>query len=135
MRGGRFSGRHLPDPVQRILELQEKRGRAVLPDVDIPWRDVWFGSAVTSGLFCLGKWLIGFYLTRTNAGSAYGTAGALVLITLWVYYASFLLLFGAEFTRVFSRSVFASRRHATVGAKRVRITRQEIRDNPRRGRG
>ncbi len=86
---------------------------------------------MTSALFCLGKWLIGFYLSRTNAASAYGAAGALVLITLWVYYASFLLLFGAEFTRVFSRSVFGSRRHATVGAKRVRITRQEFRDNPR----
>ena len=103
----------------------------VLPDVDIPWRDVWFGAAVTSALFCLGKWLIGLYLSRTNAGSAYGAAGALVLITLWVYYASFLLLFGAEFTRVFSRTIFASHRHASAGAKRVRVTRKEIPDNPR----
>jgi membrane protein len=103
----------------------------VLPDVDIPWRDVWFGASVTSALFCLGKWLIGLYLARTNAGSAYGAAGALVLITLWVYYASFLLLFGAEFTRVFSRTIFASHRHASAGAKRVRMTRQEIRENPR----
>jgi membrane protein len=103
----------------------------VLPDVDIPWRDVWFGAGVTSAVFCLGKWLIGLYLSRTNAGSAYGAAGALVLITLWVYYASFLLLFGAEFTRVFSRMVFSSHRHASAGAKRVRVTRQEIPDSPR----
>jgi membrane protein len=75
-----------------------------LPDVKIRWRDVWLGAAVTALLFTLGKFLLGLYLGRESAGSAYGAAGALVIIMLWAYYSSQILFFGAEFTQVYARS-------------------------------
>jgi membrane protein len=70
-----------------------------LPDAHIGWREVWFGAAVTAGLFTLGKFLIGLYLGRTSTVSIYGAAGSLALILLWVYYSSLIFLFGAEITR------------------------------------
>jgi membrane protein len=75
-----------------------------LPDVKIEWRDVWIGAAATALLFNLGKYLLGFYLGREALVSAYGMAGAGILILLWVYYASLILLFGAEFTQVYARA-------------------------------
>src|SRR5439155_18882675 len=59
----------------------------VLPDVKIAWSDVWVGAAVTAVLFTLGKFLIGLYLGKTSAASAYGAAGSLVVVLLWVYYS------------------------------------------------
>ena len=74
----------------------------MLPDVKIAWRDVWAGAALTSVLFAIGKELIGIYLGRSLLASAYGAAGSLVVLLLWVYFASILLLAGAEFTQVFA---------------------------------
>ena len=74
----------------------------MLPDVKIAWRDVWVGGAVTSLLFTLGKFLLGWYLGRSTTISAYGAAGSLVLILLWVYYSAQILFFGAEVTKVFA---------------------------------
>src|SRR5439155_17792246 len=73
-----------------------------LPDVTIQWRDVWIGAVMTAVLFGLGKWLLGFYLGSGAAASAYGAAGSLVTLLLWVYYSSQILLFGAEFTQVYA---------------------------------
>ena len=75
----------------------------VLPDVYVAWRDVWLGAALTSLLFTLGKVVIGLYLGRATIGSAYGAAGSLVVILLWVYYSAQILFFGAEFTKVWTR--------------------------------
>jgi membrane protein len=75
----------------------------LLPDVSLAWRDVWLGAALTSLLFTLGKVVIGLYLGRTTIGSAYGAAGSLVVILLWVYYSAQILFFGAEFTKVWAR--------------------------------
>jgi membrane protein len=75
----------------------------LLPDVYVAWRDVWLGAALTSLLFTVGKGLIGLYLGRTGLGSAYGAAGSLVVILLWVYYSAQILFFGAEFTKVWTR--------------------------------
>jgi membrane protein len=75
----------------------------VLPDAKIKWADVWIGAAITSLLFVIGKFLLGLYLGQEGAASAYGAAGALVLVLLWVYYSSLILLFGAEFTQVYAR--------------------------------
>jgi len=75
----------------------------VLPDVKIAWRDVWVGATLTSVLFGIGKELIGSYLARSLLASAYGAAGSLVVLLLWVYFDSILLLAGAEFTQVFAR--------------------------------
>ena len=74
-----------------------------LPDVYVAWRDVILGAALTSLLFTLGKVVIGFYLGRASIGSAYGAAGSLVIILLWVYYSAQILFFGAEFTKVWAR--------------------------------
>jgi membrane protein len=76
-----------------------------LPDVRIQWRDVWIGAILTAILFGLGKWLLGFYLGSGAAGSAYGAAGSLITLLLWVYYSSQILLFGAEFTQVYAAEV------------------------------
>ncbi len=74
----------------------------VLPDAEISWRDVLVGAAVTSLLFTVGKLLIGLYLGHSGTTSTYGTAGALVVILLWVYYSAQILFFGAEFTQIYS---------------------------------
>ena len=75
----------------------------ILPDAPVAWRDVWFGAIATSVLFTLGKHVIGVYLGRAGIGSAYGAAGSLVVLTMWVYYASMIVLFGAELTRLRSQ--------------------------------
>jgi membrane protein len=72
----------------------------VLPDAPVTWRDVWFGAVLTSVLFTLGKFALGIYLGHAGLGSAYGAAGSVVVMTAWVYYASMILLFGAELTYV-----------------------------------
>jgi membrane protein len=74
----------------------------LVPDTEIAWHDVAIGAAMTSLLFALGKLLIGLYLGRASVGSAYGAAGSLVVVIVWVYYSSQILLLGAEFTRVFA---------------------------------
>jgi membrane protein len=75
-----------------------------LPDVKITWRDVWPGALLTSILFVIAKFLLGLYLGKSDPGSTYGAAGSIILIMLWVSYAGVILLFGAEFTRVYIRS-------------------------------
>lgn len=72
----------------------------VLPDVQIAWRDVARGALITGVLFVLGQFLVSMYLTRAAPASTYGAAGALVVILLWVYASSLLVLFGAAYTRV-----------------------------------
>jgi membrane protein len=71
----------------------------VLPDARVAWRDVWVGATVTALLFVVGKFLIGFYLGRSNPGQAFGAAGSLAVLFVWVYYSSMIVLFGAEFTQ------------------------------------
>jgi membrane protein len=73
-----------------------------LPDAEIAWRDVWFGAAVTAVLFTIGKFLIGMYLGRAGVGSAYGAAGSLAVLLVWLYYASQIFLFGAELTKAYA---------------------------------
>jgi membrane protein len=75
----------------------------VLPDAQIEWRNVWTGAVVTALLFELGKFGLSFYLGRESTASGFGAAGSVVLLLLWVYYASCILLFGAEFTQVYAR--------------------------------
>lgn len=74
----------------------------LLPDAKIAWKDVWLGAAVTSILFTLGEFLIGFYLGRINLGVAFGTASSIILILVWVYYSMQIILFGAKFTHVYA---------------------------------
>jgi membrane protein len=74
----------------------------VIPRVPIAWRDVWVGAAVTSALFAAGKWLIGLYIGKSGVTSAFGAAGSLVVLMLWVYYSAQIFLLGAEFTRLYA---------------------------------
>ena len=76
----------------------------VLPDAPVAWRDVWVGAATTSVLFTIGKSVIGLYLGRASIGSAYGAAGSVVVLVVWVYYAALILFFGAELVAVRSRA-------------------------------
>lgn len=71
----------------------------VLPDVVLRWKDVLVGAVVTAVLFTIGRSLIAIYLAYTATASTYGAAGSVVMILLWVYYSSLILLFGAAFTR------------------------------------
>lgn len=73
-----------------------------LPDAKISWRDVWIGAFITSLLFSLGKTAIGIYLGNSAVASAFGAAGSLVLLLLWIYYSAQILFFGAEFTQVYA---------------------------------
>ena len=73
-----------------------------LPDVRIRWSNVWRGGLVTALLFALGKWAISKYLGVSSVGSAYGAAGSLVLLLVWVYYSSIIVLFGAELTEAWT---------------------------------
>jgi membrane protein len=74
----------------------------MLPDAKIAWRDVWMGAIITALLFNVGKLLFGLYVGRGSFTSAYGAAGSLVVVLLWVYYSAQILFFGAQFTRVYS---------------------------------
>ena len=71
----------------------------VLPDAKIGWRDVWVGGTVTAVLFMLGKFLIGLYIGQSDPGDAFGGAGALAVLLVWIYYAAIIVLLGAEFTQ------------------------------------
>ena len=75
-----------------------------MPRARIRWRDVWVGAAVTSALFAVGKFAIGLYLGRASIGSAFGAAGSLVVVMVWVYYSAQIFLLGAEFTRVYAHA-------------------------------
>jgi membrane protein len=74
----------------------------VLPDAKVKWKDVLAGAIATAILFMLGKFGISFYLSKSDIGSTYGTAGSLVVLLVWIYYSSIILYFGAEFTRAYA---------------------------------
>ncbi len=73
-----------------------------VPDTRVAWRDVWFGAISTAILFWIGKSLIGLYLAKAAPASAYGAAGSLVVLLVWIYYSSQIFFFGAELTYAFS---------------------------------
>jgi membrane protein len=76
----------------------------ILPNVTIAWRDVWVGASVTAFFFTLSKFLVGLYLGYSGVASAYGAAGSIILLMLWIYYMAQVFLFGAEFTYVYSNT-------------------------------
>jgi membrane protein len=73
-----------------------------MPDVKIGWKDVWIGSLVSAVLFVVGQFALGFYLGSGAVGSAWGAAGALVIILVWIYYSAQIFFLGAEFTQVYT---------------------------------
>jgi len=78
--------------------------------VKIDWRDVWVGAALTSFLFWIGKFLIGLYVAKAAPGSAFGAAGTVVVVIVWVYYSAQIFFLGAELTREYAKA-YGSRRH------------------------
>ena len=99
----------------------------VMPDAKIAWRDVWVGAIVTSVLFVGGKYALAFYLGRSDPGSAFGAAGSLALILVWIYYATMILLFGAEFTEAWATER-GSGITAEKGATRVIEQKKKVTD-------
>jgi membrane protein len=83
-----------------------------LPDTQVEWRDVWLGAAITAALFELGKLLIGIYVGRLALASTYGAAASLVILLIWVYYSSQIVLLGAEFTHCYASRYRATNRAA-----------------------
>jgi membrane protein len=74
-----------------------------LPDADVNWRDIWPGAVLTAALFEIGKFLIGYYVGKLGLESTYGAAASVVMLLIWVYYSSQIVLFGAEFTHVYAQ--------------------------------
>jgi membrane protein len=81
----------------------------LIPRVQVRWRDVWTGAAVTAALFAVGKFLIGLYIGKSSVASAFGAAGSVVVMMVWVYYSAQIFLLGAEFTWVYAHT-YGSRR-------------------------
>jgi membrane protein len=88
----------------------------ILPDAKVAWRDVWVGAIATAILFLVGKYLIGLYIGKASVGSAFGAAGSLAVLLVWIYYSAQIVLLGAEFTRVYANQF----------GEKVRPSRQAI---------
>jgi membrane protein len=112
---GKSIGPHIPggEAVLQIVQIIVSFGLVTvlfaltfryLPHVRVAWKDVWLGAAFTSFLFVLGKFGLGMYIGKAAVGSAYGAAGSLVIILVWVYWSAQILFFGAEFTQVYART-------------------------------
>ena len=101
----------------------EKPGGWALSGSLFGWGDVFTGAVVTSLLFVLGKFAIGFYLGRSAPGDAFGAASALAIILVWVYYAGMIVLFGAEFTQA-----WAERRGVKISPQRgaIHVEKREV---------
>jgi membrane protein len=102
----------------------------ILPEAIIRWRDVWIGATITSLLFTGGKYLIGLYLGKTSINSSFGAAGSLVIIMLWTFYSSLILLYGAEFTKYYTER-FGGRIRPKSIAERVVVNPLSVADNRR----
>jgi membrane protein len=110
---GKFFGGLLPipSPVLAVLNfLLSYIGVAVLfglifrfvPEAKVRWVNVWLGALATALFFTIGKTLIGLYLGKSSLGSAYGAAGSVIVVIVWVYYSAQIFFFGAEFTHAYS---------------------------------
>lgn len=73
-----------------------------LPDVSVGWGDVWLGALLTALFFEVGKAAIGFYIGKQGLESAYGAAASIVVVLIWVYYTSQIILMGAEITHAYA---------------------------------
>lgn len=74
-----------------------------LPDAKLQWKDTWFGAIITSLLFVIGKYLISFYIGNSNVAGLYDAAGSVMVIMVWVFYASLIVMYGAVFTFTYKK--------------------------------
>jgi hypothetical protein len=98
-----------------------------VPAANISWRDVWVGAVGTALLFTVGKLLLGLYLGKASFGSAYGAAGSLVALIVWIYYSAQIFFFGAEFTHVYAE---AHTRKSANPAKHAGASQQQGEPHP-----
>jgi membrane protein len=119
---GKYLSPHLPEAALQIVGSIISFGVITLlfamifkwlPDTSVRWRDVWLGAAITAALFEIGKLLISVYIGKQAFESTYGAAASLVVLLIWIYYSSQIVLMGAEFTHVYT-----SRRGAASPAGR-----------------
>lgn len=96
----------------------------LLPDTELTWGDVAVGALLTGILFMVGKELLGLYLGQQSYASAYGAASSLVIVLVWVYYSAQILLFGAEFTKVYARR-YGSQVPPSSGLRVTRLPHEE----------
>lgn len=102
----------------------------VMPQVEIAWRDIWVGATATALLFSAGKWLLSLYVSQATPGSAYGAAGSLIVLLVWIYYSSQILFLGAEFTQVYANHygrqlAFGHEASSTDGETDLELTEEE----------
>lgn len=96
-----------------------------MPDAQVAWRDVWVGALGTAVLFEAGKFLLGFWISRSSPAEAFGAAGALALILVWIYFSSLILLLGAELTQAWAAEHGAGI-EPEEGAVRVVVEKRHI---------
>jgi len=101
----------------------------VLPDAKVGWRDVWVGAIATAAFFVIGKLLIGLYIGQSNPGSAFGAAGSLAVLLVWIYYAAVIVLLGAEFTQAWMKH-HGREIEPEEGAVRVAEVKQRLPNAP-----
>jgi membrane protein len=109
-----------------------------LPDTKIAWRDVWLGAVITALLFEIGKLLIGLYIGKQGLESTFGAAASLVVLLIWVYYSSQIVLMGAEFTHVYAKRRGSLKNASAPGSLLIQgspseidnVVRMAVRQNP-----
>lgn len=104
----------------------------VLPDAVVQWRDTFVGALVTTLLFVIGKFAIGFYLGTSDPGSAFGAAGSLAVFLVWIYYSAIILLLGAEYTQAWAE-LRGRRIEPEPGAVRVVVQEEHVDRQPAEG--
>ena len=85
-----------------------------LPNIKVRFLYILVGASITAVLFTIGNYVIGRYLGRTSPGSAFGAAGSLAVIMIWIYYVAYIIIFGAEVTKAYAQRV--SVRHMRAAA-------------------
>lgn len=100
-----------------------------LPDAIIRWKDVWVGSFLTALLFVVGKFGIGWYIGNGDVGSAYGAAGSVIIILVWIYYSSLIVFFGSEFTQQYA-CTFGEKIRPKSNAVEVQLQEVKFRETP-----
>ena len=96
-----------------------------LPDVEIAWKDVRVGAVFTALLFTIGRFVIGLYIEKVGPGSAYGAAGSLIVILVWVYYTAAILYFGAEYTQVYAQCYGGKIRPASYAVHILKVEEEK----------
>ena len=104
----------------------------ILPDAKIKWKDVLIGGFVTALFFTIGKFAIGFYLSKSRLASVYGAAGSVIILMLWVYYSSIILYLGAEFTKVYAKlyggKIFPNDYAEWIKIEEKKVVQPELKD-------